>query len=210
MLPKRWNRPFWRRWCCLAVGLLVSCGGAKGGATAAASGGSTTGGTSGGTAGPAGPAMSSNLNASSKAADIMSVDTAGRTVTLKLVGAETDEANGFNFNGYSNGKMVIQVPTGWTVKGTFTSNSETRTAPWSSVGPAHGAHLHRGLPQRDHPPMPRPASRREPPPRSSASRQTRRAGYALVCGVPGHTTGGMWDEIDVVDGLVAPQVRERP
>ena len=48
-------------------------------------------------------------------ADWISVDDAGRTVTVTLVVGETDANNRWNFNGYANGEATVVVPVGYTV-----------------------------------------------------------------------------------------------
>lgn len=52
-------------------------------------------------------------------ADWISVDDAGRTVTVTLVAGETDANNRWNFNGYANGETTVVVPVGYTVTVNF-------------------------------------------------------------------------------------------
>src|SRR5436309_15924557 len=52
------------------------------------------------------------------------------TATLTLVAAYTNALNGFNFNGYGNGKMVITIPVGYRVIVSFSNKS---SVPHSAV-----------------------------------------------------------------------------
>ncbi len=47
--------------------------------------------------------------------DWMSVDEAGKTVTLEIVAGKDDSNNRWNFNGYSRGNGTIVVPAGYNV-----------------------------------------------------------------------------------------------
>ena len=133
-------------------------------------------------------------------------DAASKTVTANLVGGQGTAANGFNFNGYANGDMQVQVPTGWTVKVSFVDQSSTPHSalivPWEERQAGgfppgfHGsaaADFRSGIEKGDDP--------------QTFSFTVDKAGqYAIVCGVPGHDSAGMWDEFDVVDNLAAPRV----
>jgi sulfocyanin len=137
---------------------------------------------------------------------IVTSDAASKSVTINLAGGEGSAAKGFNFNGYGNGDMHVQVPTGWTVKVRFTDASSTPhsalIAPWEErqassfhmafTGSA-GADYKSGIEQGD-------------PPQTFTFPADKAGHYAIVCGVPGHDDLGMWDEFDVVDNLAAPQV----
>jgi len=112
---------------------------------------------------------------------ILAFDAASKRVTINLIAGEGSAGNGFNFNGYANGDMSIQVPIGWRVK--------VRAAfPGSAA-----ADFRSGIEKGDDP--------------QTFSFIASRAGeYAIVCGVPGHIDAGMWDALEVVDTLSAPQV----
>ncbi len=141
--------------------------------------------------------------------NILSADPADKEVTVNLVGAEGNKASGFNFNGYANGNLVIRVPEGWKVRVTFKVDSQTPHSalitPWdqrtaSAFTPA--------FPNAKTPDY--VAGISEGAPAQEFSFTADKAGkYALVCGVPGHDTAGMWDEFDVVSGNAAPEVLVR-
>lgn len=130
-------------------------------------------------------------------------DGATHTVSVSLTAAEAD---GYNFNGYAGGALVVKVPTGSTVQVTMRNiaadvSHSVLVAPWDQRTKGSGftpafpgaapADFETGITSHD------------PPLRFNFS--ARSAGtYALLCGVPGHALIGMWDELDVVDGLSAP------
>jgi len=137
---------------------------------------------------------------------VLSTNAASRTVTVNLVAGQGASANGFNFNGYANGDMHIQVPTGWRVKVSMVDQSQTPHSalivPWNQrqggmLQPAFTgsapADFRSGMEQGDDP--------------LTFTFTAGKAGqYAIVCGVPGHIDAGMWDAFDVVDSLAAPRV----
>lgn len=142
---------------------------------------------------------------------ILVADEKTKKLTVHLVGAEGDAAKGMNFNGFANGDLQIQVPTGWKVTFSFTVGGGTMAhsaliVPWEQKDkPSHWklafphaavADYTSGIEAGD-----------------GAQKFTftaDKAGqYGLICGVAGHVAMGMWDEFDVVDGLPAPQVLVR-
>ncbi len=114
-----------------------------------------------------------------------------------------------NFNGYSQGALKITVPAGWTVNVTF-NNQQTVShsvgfVPWSeretpngqftaafkrSTGPTDK--FQSGVPQNQ--------------PYKFYFVANKAEQFALVCGVPGHAAGGMWDEFDVDANAKAPTI----
>ena len=139
---------------------------------------------------------------------ILATDAKNKKVTVALIAAQGDVAMGMNFNGYSNGDLQIQVPTGWKVKVTMKvgSGSMAHSAlivPWTekaqkskwTLAFSHSAvaDYTSGIEAGD-------------APQSFTITASKAGQYALICGVPGHIKKGMWDEFDVVDGLTAPQV----
>jgi sulfocyanin len=124
----------------------------------------------------------------------------GHTVTLTLTAAYSNATGGFNFNGDAKGKMVVSVPVGYRVNVTFTNKS---TIPHSAVITAYSKRM---------------AASGFTPAFSGAETQNPTSGitkgttqrftftankvgtYALVCAVPGHAVGGMWDVFKVTSG----------
>jgi plastocyanin len=121
----------------------------------------------------------------------------GHTATLTLTAAYK---GGFDFDGDSNGKMVVSVPVGYTVHVNFTNKSSiahsavitTYSKRTSSTGLT---------------PVFRGASTPNP---TSGTAKGKTVGftfvankvgkYAIVCAVPGHDVGGMWDVFMVTKG----------
>ena len=119
------------------------------------------------------------------------------TVTLTLVAAYTNALNGFNFDGYGNGKMVITIPVGYKVSVIFSNKS---SVPHSAVVTPYGKKN-----ATSNFPLAFKGAASPDPTSGITSGKTQRftfaaskAGtYALVCGVPGHEAAGMWDVLKV-------------
>lgn len=137
---------------------------------------------------------------------IASTNPQAKAVTLDIIGGQGNAGSGFNFNGYSKGDMIVEVPEGWRVSVDFTVDSSLSHSiiitPWSQrqAGsftkafsgasiPNYSSGIHKGDPA------------------AHFSFQASKAGkYAMVCAVPGHDDLGMWDQFDVVSGLAKPEV----
>jgi len=134
-------------------------------------------------------------------------DPATRTATVHLIGGEGSVAKGFNFNGFANGDMHIQVPTGWKVDVSLTVagkiphsaiivpfSERTKGFAFQAAFPGSTVADYRmGIMSGD-------------PPKTFSFTASTAGKYAIVCGVPGHDGLGMWDEFDVVAGLKQPVV----
>jgi len=139
---------------------------------------------------------------------ILVTDTATKSVVVHLVAAEGAVAGGMNFNGFANGDMQVQVPTGWKVKvilkvGGGSMAHSVLIVPWTEKAKRSKWHLAfphaavadyvSGIEAGD-------------APQTFTIKASKPGKYGLVCGVPGHIAQGMWDEFDVVDALDAPRV----
>ena len=137
---------------------------------------------------------------------ILASNAAAKTVTVNLIAGQGTAAKGFNFNGYSNGDMRIQVPTGWRVKVSMIDESNTPHSalivPWKErqAGTLHAAFA--GSAPKDF----RSGIEKGDDPQKFTFIARKAGKYAIVCGVPGHIDAGMWDAFDVVDNLAAPRV----
>jgi len=133
-------------------------------------------------------------------------DAASKSVTVTLVAGEGPAASGFNFDGYANGDMAVQLPTGWTVKVSFTVASSTPHSvlivPWNERKAAIFHPAFAGAATPDY----RSGIERGDPAQGFSFTADKAGEYAIVCGVPGHDDLGMWDTFDVVDNLAAPRV----
>jgi hypothetical protein len=62
-----------------------------------------------------GGALAPPLHSHTAAAKWLVVHAARKTVKLTLISAYNNVNNGYNFDGYANGTMVVTIPVGWTV-----------------------------------------------------------------------------------------------
>ncbi len=137
---------------------------------------------------------------------ILSFDAAKKTVTVNLVGGEAGAASGANFNGKSNGAMVIRVPLGWTVHLALVVDSALKhsalVVPWSNRLAASFTPAFQGSDPADF----KTGIGKGAPAQEFTFTADKAGQYAVVCGVPGHASAGMWDELDVVTDLASPEV----
>ena len=135
---------------------------------------------------------------------VVSSDAAARTAHLEIIGSDGLGALGFNFNGYANGDLVVEVPEGWTVTITFKVDSvfhhSLAIVPWSQ----HKAHTFTDAFAGSSVPHPKQGIRRGDKPVTFSFIASKAGSYAMVCEVHGHDDLGMWDHFDVVSGLNAP------
>lgn len=141
-------------------------------------------------------------------APAIAYDRATRTATVSLTAGQDD---GYNFNGYASGALIVRVPTGTTVQITMRNlaadvSHSVLVAPWDER--TKGGGLTAAFPGAA-PPHPDTGITAHDPPLGFRFTASAAGQYALVCGVPGHALIGMWDELDVVDGLPAPSVVTR-
>ncbi|WP_067934356.1 sulfocyanin-like copper-binding protein [Alicyclobacillus kakegawensis] len=129
------------------------------------------------------------------------LDKAAKTVDLNIT-TNQDMA----FNGYAKGALKISVPTGWTVKVTFSNSSTIQ----HSVGFTDWAHRQgSSFPAAfSHSLMPgfQSGITSSHAPVSFQFTADKAGKYAMVCGIPGHAAMGMWDELDVSNHLQTPTV----
>ena len=135
------------------------------------------------------------------------VVTGRNTVTLTLTAAYTGLAGGFNFDGDAKGKMVVSVPVGYRVNVVFSNKS---AIPHSAVITAYS--------KRTAASGFTPAFRgaQSPSPTRGITKGTiqhftftaNKVGtYAIVCAVPGHAIGGMWDVFKVTPAGSKPSIK---
>jgi hypothetical protein len=128
------------------------------------------------------------------------VDTAHRTAIVKLYAGYNGENNGFNFDGYGRGELMITVPSGWLVRVTC-SNRGALTHSCAVVrGPMTVTPSFRG------------AATPILPPGSTTTFSfvaSRVGSYRFACLVPGHEEARMWDVLVVTRGG-RPSISARP
>jgi sulfocyanin len=133
---------------------------------------------------------------------------AAKTVELTLVAGKTNDNSSYNFNGFSNGKMTLTVPVGWTVVVHYQNVSPLRHS--FDVIPYTGK-------QPDAPPPPpvfKGATTRDPVSGIGVGKEETikfvadKAGkYEYLCGVAGHAPAGMWNYLVVSSTAKVPSVR---
>jgi sulfocyanin len=133
-------------------------------------------------------------------------DPSTKTANVTLVAAYNQVNGGFNFDGYNLGHLTITVPTGAKVVVAFTNKADV---PHSAVITPFAK---RTLP--DNFPLAFPGASTANPlqgaakvkaPQTFSFLATRAGKYAIVCGVPGHAIGGMWDVLQVANVPTATQ-----
>lgn len=128
---------------------------------------------------------------------------ATRTASLTLVAGYNNANNGFNFDGYGRGQLLVRVPLGWRVavtchnaasrphscaivRGSLTTTPAFRGAatPSPTLGLRSGATAH------------------------FTFKASRVGTYRIACLVPGHEQARMWDVL-VVGGVKRPTISTR-
>ncbi len=131
-----------------------------------------------------------------------------KTVELTLIAGKTNDNSSFNFNGFSNGKMTLTVPVGWTVVVHYQNFSPLRHS--FDVIPYTGK-------QPDAPPPPpvfNGATTQDPVSGIGVGKNETitfvagKAGkYEYLCGVAGHAPAGMWNYLVVSSTAKVPSVQ---
>jgi sulfocyanin len=126
-------------------------------------------------------------------------DATAHTATLLLVAGLGSANSGFNFDGASNGRMVVSIPVGYTVTVRFINAAALAH---SAVVTAYANRTAASFP----PAFPGAATPNATTGVGQGVRQTftftaKKVGtYAIVCAVPGHAAAGMWDVLKVTQG----------
>jgi len=127
-----------------------------------------------------------------------------RTLTFQLIAGVPAAASPFNFNGFTDGKLTLVVPSGATVVMQFVNEDgvphsaevASGTGPLPNMGGeaaiprAYTISLLEGLPQGGKDVM-----------RFTAAPD---ATYRIICGVPGHAPAGMFIDMKVDPGAKEP------
>jgi sulfocyanin SoxE-like protein len=120
-----------------------------------------------------------------------------KTVNLRLIAAYNDVYDGFNFNGYGKGEVLVEIPEGWRVDVRCTNGSRSMR---------HSCAIVRGLtaaPAFPGAASPTPIRGVGPGGAAAFSFVAANQGtYRIVCLVPGHEQEGMWDVLDVTHGRI--------
>ena len=134
----------------------------------------------------------------------LTVDRAHHVVRLTLLASLGGSNNGFNFDGYGRGELLVQVPLGWRVAVDCENRGSARHSCAVVRGSLATTPAFRGAA------TPRPLQGLDPGAKAAFSFVASRAGtYRLACLVPGHEQARMWDVLDVVRGGT-PSITARP
>jgi hypothetical protein len=134
-------------------------------------------------------------------------DPASKTANLTITAAYNQVGSGFNFDGYNLGHLTITVPLGAKVVASYTNRSDvphsaviTSYALRNQVGPFPPAFPGSASPN------PSAGIAKLKVPQVFSFTAGKVGTYAIVCGVPGHAVGGMWDVLKVAKVDTATQV----
>jgi Sulfocyanin (SoxE) domain len=128
------------------------------------------------------------------------VEAKQRTAVVTLVAGYNGENNGFNFDGYGRGELMVTVPRGWRVRVTCTNRGALTHSCAVVPGPMTVTPSFRG------------AATPILPPGSTTKFSfvaSRVGSYRFACLVPGHEEARMWDVFEVTRGG-KPAITARP
>jgi FtsP/CotA-like multicopper oxidase with cupredoxin domain len=133
-------------------------------------------------------------------AQFLHVDAKAHTALVTLVAAYNGENNGFNFDGYGRGELMVSVPKGWRVRITCTNHGGLTHSCAVVNGPMTVTPAFRGA-----------ATPILPPGQTTkiAFTASRVGSFRLACLVPGHEEARMWDVLEVTRGG-SPHITARP
>ncbi|MGH2391095.1 MAG: sulfocyanin-like copper-binding protein, partial [Chloroflexota bacterium] len=129
----------------------------------------------------------------------LTTDPAAHTATLRLVAGLGSANSGFNFDGASNGQLVVSIPVGYKLTVKF---SNAAVPAHSAVVTAYANRTAAVFP----PAFPGAAT---PNPTAGVGKGVQQTftftaakvgTYAIVCAVPGHAAAGMWDVLKISQG----------
>jgi sulfocyanin len=140
----------------------------------------------------ASPASSpSQATTPSASAGILAFDASAKTVTIELLAGHS--GGGFNFNGFSNGRLKITVPENWRVTVKCTNQATTNHSCAIVAGQSDTAPAFPGAA------TPNPVAGLGQGQSASFSFTPDKVGtFRIVCLVPGHEGAGMWDAFVVI------------
>ena len=133
-------------------------------------------------------------------AQFLRVDANHRTAMVTLVAGYDGSNNGFNFDGYGRGELLVSVPHGWRVRITCTNHGALGHSCAVVRGPMTITPAFRGAAT---PILPTGAHT------TFSFVATRLGTYRLACLVPGHEEARMYDVLVVTSGG-KPAITARP
>jgi len=128
-------------------------------------------------------------------AQFFHVDAKHKIAAVTLVAGYDGENNGFNFDGYGRGELLVSVPRGWRVRVTCSNRAGVRHSCAVVSGPMMVTPAFRGAT------VPNAV---DGLPRGKTATFTfvasRAGSYRFACLVPGHEDARMWDVLEVTRG----------
>ena len=132
------------------------------------------------------------------------VDARHKVVALTLDAGYNGENNGFNFDGYGRGELLVSVPLHWRVKVTCADRGGMRHSCDVVDGPGTAQPAFKGASS------PNPTYGLQPGQSATFSFVASRTGsFRFACLVPGHEEARMWDVLEVTSGG-KPSITARP
>jgi uncharacterized cupredoxin-like copper-binding protein len=142
----------------------------------------------------------------------LTVDAGARTAKFLLTAGLTGLNGALNFNGFRDGELTIEVPTGWTVAVEFYNHDgmlphsaqvipDIQPVPTAAMDRAAIARAYTDKVGEGLPPQSKDKMRFVAQPAGS---------YLIFCGVPGHGRAGMWIRLMVSDTAKAPSLFATP
>ncbi len=132
------------------------------------------------------------------------LDARARTVTVTLLAGYDSSNNGFNFDGYGRGELMVTVPLGWRVRVTCTNRAAVRHSCAVVKGPMTVQPAFPGAS------VPKPVQGLRRGQTATFSFVASKLGpFRFACLVPGHEQARMWDLLEVVRSGT-PSIAARP
>jgi hypothetical protein len=134
----------------------------------------------------------------------LQVDARHRVVSVTLIAGYDSSNNGFNFDGYGRGELMLTVPLGWRIRVTCTDRSALRNSCAVVQGPMTVTPAFPGAS------VPNPVEGLTQGETATFSFVAARTGvFRLASLVAGHEEARMWDVLQVVRGG-RPAISARP
>jgi Sulfocyanin (SoxE) domain len=154
--------------------------------------------------GSAGAARAMHLTGKPDPRRFLSWNAPSRVAHLTLLAGLGGANNGFNFDGYGRGELLVTVPLGWRIVVDCQNRGSTR----HSCAVVKGSLATR--PAFPRATTPAPVTGLAPGSRATFSfKATRTGSFRIACLVPGHEQARQWAVLDVVRGG-APSISARP
>ena len=133
-------------------------------------------------------------------AQFLHVNAKARSAVVTLVAGYNGENNGFNFDGYGRGELLVSVPRGWRVRIACSNHGGLNHSCAVVSGPMTATPAFRGAATPILPPGAKAAF---------SFVASRRGSFRLACLVPGHEEARMWDVLEVT-ARGRPSISARP